>query len=170
MAIYDLRNNQINIFKLGTESIALVCASKTLRTDRRPMHLCWVGDSTLVLTDSIASVWIYRLDARNLQLIGEGRLGVKGIVSVSPARDACSSFLVGQSNGCSMYRIVSETEDRCSIELLSLDALEQGNVRQVLPNQAGELEYLCSNNASAAVIDQFGQQVRGAGTFRFILS
>ena len=172
LAIYDRRKSQVVLITPpgNDRSLQVAKTSESLHTDRKPLHLCWTSDTMLILSDSIATIWIYEVTNDGIELVYEDRLHQKGIVSLSAEPSTEGDYLlVGQPNGCSSYRVLPHAFKNRSIELVSLDCLNNGSVRQILDTSEG-LQYLCANNAGACVVDNHGEAVSASGAFQSIPS
>lgn len=119
-------------------SLELCCCSDALVTDRIPIYLRWLNDNTLLLADSIASIWIYRV-ARNsagsydrLVMVYEGRLENRGTCTVEPREDLFGvCFVIGNHDIAVTYRLKETADDKVTIDTVSCCCLGEGNVRQV---------------------------------------
>ena len=133
-----------------------------LNTERTPSHMCWINDTTLVLTDSIASAWIYRFDASpvadraSITLIYRGRLLHRATFFVRPTKEP-ESFLVGHKDICVRYTIILKNGS-CRLQGVATSCLGYGRVQQVL-SAPGRKEYLCCTNTTASIIDEAGNVV-----------
>lgn len=122
------------------------------------MHLKWLNETTLLLADSIASIWIFSLSRHNrtAKLAYSGRLDVRGTIDLWPETSG-ETLKAGNTDKCVTYRF-EQTGEEGHIENVGSTCHGFGRVQQIL-STAHRSEYVCCTNTTASVIDEAGNIV-----------
>lgn len=132
-AVYDRRGRSVQIWESKDSRLLRKAAqSATLQTDNLPKYSTWLDDTTILLADSVSTIWAftYNHDNTSIALAYTGRLNEKGIFSLQRDRRRPGVFHVGTRNGSTSYLFRKEGQIG-SLRMLGSDCLHYGVVKEV---------------------------------------
>lgn len=132
-ALYDLRTRTVQVFRSDdSRLLTLVARRNPLEREKLPKFMTWLDDSSLVLADAIASLWVFdlRLEEGIIDIVYRGRLACKGTFALQSNVRKPGSFWVGTNGGSMSYRLLRQGSET-RLELSGTDCLHYGVVREV---------------------------------------